>query len=619
MRNGLAAFCALCAFLGFSALVLRGQGPEEKYVGIYNLIQEGDAWRAKRQPRAAADAYAKAYAILKEYPALHPGWNENVVGYRMQYLTRQLETLAPHLLATNSPGVALPPAPPEGPQPAPASIIPTPPPPPPTLPEPGPAPSPPADTVKALSDEIARLTRMNANLEDRLKEALSVQPAAVDARELAKAEDRIRQLQQELDLLRVSLEQEKARAVPAAPPAVPATPPPAAVDPALAEQERVLIADLKERLVRQNALLQTLRQENAGLKTQLTLATASVAVATSPSAVLSAGVGAPQDLDVARAIIAALQATNVALRTEQILLQNRIRDLSRSEADLRSDKVNELTAQRDELRGKLAVALRELERTKSRPAARGTDDLATRLESVLAKLDVYEAKAVPYTPEELVLFQRRATNAPAAVANAEKITVADLPPNTGTLIAKAMQASREHRFDEAEHLLLEVLSTNQNHVFTLDNLAAVQLKQERLEQAEKTLQHALKLEPQNPHTLFLLGHLRFKQAQYDPALDALSLSAKLNPDDPWTQYFLAQTLIQKGARTAAETALRKALQLKPEWPEAHHSLALVYATQQPPFRELAQWHYSKALAQGHSPDSELRRLIGNNPAPAPTP
>jgi len=56
--------------------------------------------------------------------------------------------------------------------------------------------------------------------------------------------------------------------------------------------------------------------------------------------------------------------------------------------------------------------------------------------------------------------------------------------------------------------------------------------------------------------------------------------------------------------------------LKPGWAEAHFSLAMVYATQQPPFRELAQWHYQKALASGYPRNQEFERLAAEKGAVA---
>jgi cytochrome c-type biogenesis protein CcmH/NrfG len=137
-----------------------------------------------------------------------------------------------------------------------------------------------------------------------------------------------------------------------------------------------------------------------------------------------------------------------------------------------------------------------------------------------------------------------------------------------------------------------------------------------LADAEKSLHQALAVEPEDSASLYLLGSLKFRQEKYDEALDALSLSAKIDPDKPQTQYYLGKTLIQKGNRGPAETALRRAVQLRPGWAEAHYLLAVVYATQQPNFKELAQWHYQKAIGGGHPRNPDLEKWM-EEPKPSP--
>jgi Flp pilus assembly protein TadD len=104
--------------------------------------------------------------------------------------------------------------------------------------------------------------------------------------------------------------------------------------------------------------------------------------------------------------------------------------------------------------------------------------------------------------------------------------------------------------------------------------------------------------------------LRFQQGKYDEAFDALSRSAQLDPKNAETQNYLGITLSQQGQREAAETALRKAVMLNPNYAGAHHNLAVVYATQKPPFLELARYHYRKALALGQPNNPELEKQIG---------
>ena len=129
------------------------------------------------------------------------------------------------------------------------------------------------------------------------------------------------------------------------------------------------------------------------------------------------------------------------------------------------------------------------------------------------------------------------------------------------------------------------------------------------EDAEKNLRKALAADPQDSASLFLYGRLKFMQEKWDDALDNLSRAAAIMPDEPRTQFYLGKTLIQKGNRSQAEKVLRKAVQLKPCWGEAHYLLAVLYGTQQPPFKELAEWHYKKAIAGGYPRNPEFEKTI----------
>jgi Tfp pilus assembly protein PilF len=69
------------------------------------------------------------------------------------------------------------------------------------------------------------------------------------------------------------------------------------------------------------------------------------------------------------------------------------------------------------------------------------------------------------------------------------------------------------------------------------------------------------------------------------------------------------TLSQKGQRAPAEAALRRAVQLDPNYAEAHHNLAIVYATQTPPYMELAKYHYDRARQAGQPANPDLEKLL----------
>src|SRR5207247_706285 len=143
----------------------RGEGPDDKYVQIYNLIQEADGLNENGQAREAALKYFDAEKALKALQSEYPDWNGNVVKVRLSYITSKMASLAQKLPATN----------------APPAIVAN---------EPRTVHNE-TNQLKELQEELKRLTGQNALLEAKLKEALSVQPATLDPRELAKAEEQI--------------------------------------------------------------------------------------------------------------------------------------------------------------------------------------------------------------------------------------------------------------------------------------------------------------------------------------------------------------------------------------------------------------------------------------------
>ena len=134
----------------------------------------------------------------------------------------------------------------------------------------------------------------------------------------------------------------------------------------------------------------------------------------------------------------------------------------------------------------------------------------------------------------------------------------------------------------------------------------------KLLEAETNLKRALALDSEDAFSLALLGLLKFRQQKPDEAFDALSRSAQLDPENAQTQNYLGLALAQKGQREAAEAAFRKAIQIAPGYAVAHYNLAVYYATQQPPTRELARWHYQKAVSVGHPKSDELEKLLARN-------
>ncbi len=500
------------------------QGADEQYVRIYHLIQEADNLNDAGRVRDAVGRYMEAQNALKSFQAAHPDWNQRIVKFRLEYIAARLQPLPHDLPGTNAPTVV-------------ATVT------------PGPAGSSLTNQLNDLQAEIARLTRDNAILEAKLKEALSVQPPA-GAQEMARAEERIRQLQKERDLLKVALDQQQGTAM-------------KLTDPAAMESERKLIAGLQEKLNNQTALSERLQKENDDLKQQI----ASLKPLNGTPSGGKNELGS--QLQLARATIASLQASNLALRSAQVAMEKK-----------------------------------PAEAAKAAPP-----DIQRQLALALARLEVYEARQVPYSPEELALIKQPDTRVSMSATNAFARRSRELPPGTGPLMDEARRATESGRFEDAEKKLQDILRQDEKNVYVLGTLAQLQMDMKRTAEAEANLQKLLSIDPQDPAGRLTLGILRFQQGKHDEAADNLSLTAKMTPDDWRAQYFLGKALLEKGMRPQGEAALRKAISLRPGWGEAHYSLAMVYATQQPPFKELAQWHYQKALLGGYPRNQDFERLL----------
>jgi tetratricopeptide (TPR) repeat protein len=303
------------------------------------------------------------------------------------------------------------------------------------------------------------------------------------------------------------------------------------------------------------------------------------------------------------------------LETERAALEQETKELkskldSAATASKKSDakKIKELEEENDDLKQRVTTLTKDLNR-RSLGGGRNASEQGKQIETLRARLDVLEARQVPYTQEELALLKTPEAVLAAPDPKAGKKSMKEIPPGAGALVAEAQRAFQTRRFEDAEKKYLEVLRQDEKNIYILANLAAIQLELNKLDAAEKNLARSLALDPDDPFSLSMWGILKFRQKNYEEALNALSRSAKLDPDSAETQNYLGITLSQKGLRGPAETALRKAIQLRPRYPDAHHNLAVVYATHQPPSLELARWHYDKAIALGHARASDLERIL----------
>lgn len=350
-------------------------------------------------------------------------------------------------------------------------------------------------------------------------------------------------------------------------------------------------------------------------------------VVTPPAVVTNPKTATPAKTAELEKTIEKLRTEKSALEKEKKTMEAQAKAPAASRAE--SGRIKQLEKERDELLKKLNETNRERYEKKAKGQPAQVADLTREIASLRTRLASLEAKKEPYTAEELALFnstplQQMAVKAPTAATNTtetaaaspakagvkpQRRTAKELPAGAGLLDAEAKRAFAAKRYKDAENRYLQILKLDDHNIYTLANLAAAQLEASKFDDAEKNLKAALAQDPDDGYSLSLLGILKFRQDKYDDAFEILSRAAELDPLNPETQNYLGITLSQRGQRGPAEAALRKALQLDPRYGGAHHNLAVIYATQQPPFLELAKWHYQKALSAGHAPNADLEKML----------
>lgn len=595
---------------------------DDQYLMIYSLLQQGDNLADSGQPQRALTQYAEAQTELQQFQKVFPDWYPNIVNFRLKYLAEKIADVTASLpvpvpaqvaAATNAPT-----------RPVAAANA-----------GQGAAPAQTDAEVKELRNRLQQLQADNTTLAAKLKEALSVQPAAIDSRELTRAQQQIESLTKENDLLKASLSQGKSRTNVVNL---------AADSAALRELQAALVAaNLKlagqteraDNLALENQALQSrmqtlmaspdalaaLRAENAVLKKQI--ADLKLAAAKAPDIARI-----QDDEKQAQLQVIAFQSQSQIWKLEKAALENKLKkslaaasvapvpavappsDQSKNEA-----LIQELTHERDDLRAQLGEANEKLATSSKKSASKQVAALTAEVETLRGRLSVDESQPVPYTPEELALFN---APAPSATPPAAQKADTEMPAGSTALVAQAQSYFSERQFGRAETNYLQVLERDSNNVVVLGNLAAIEVEEGKLDEAETHLKSALALNPDDAFNLSRLGYLKFQQDKYDEALDALGRAAKLDPQNPEIQNYLGVALSHKGLRVQAETALRKAIQIDPNYAAAQNNLAVIYLTQKPPLVQLARWHYQKALDAGQprNPDFE-KALAGETPAPAP--
>ena len=563
--------------------------PQDDYLQIYVMINEGDKLDNSGQKSQAREKYENALNKLEKLKNENPEWEPTIVKYRIKYLNDKLSNLKsakdnsptpvekPATPAAEKPATTTPPAP-SAPAPAP-SETPTPA----IQKSEAPAPAVTSDDPSALRQKIIALTgdlestrtelkQAKNDLEQaltekkQLKEKLSASPAP-DAN-VAKLQEENAGLRQKLTATEESLKK-------------------AAGGELSGEMTslRGQVDSLEKKLAEANARSAELTRATDDYKKQI------ASLTTQLQATGSAG---KSDSTLAK--------ENAMLRS---ILDRQLKEQARREAARRLvlDEFKNLAVSTEALKTQMEVL--------SSPLVSLSNEEQDMLKFSAPSL-VTPAPAAPAAPAT----SSSTSNTPTLSKDAEKPSSPEsfsekprIPDEFKDVAAKATSLYNEKKFDEAATAYEQILAKYPQSIYALSNLGVVRFQQQKYPEAEKPLREAIRVAPNDAFSHSVLGIVLVQQEKYDDAIQVLSRAVALDPNDAKTRNYLGISSSRKGLQEAAEQECRKAIELDDSYGDAHFNLAVIYATQTPPSKELAKRHYNRALELGVPKDAELEKLL----------
>jgi tetratricopeptide (TPR) repeat protein len=569
----------VCAAWWVPVLGHTAASPQDDYLQIYVMIQDGDRLATAGQNSQGREKFETALSRLEKLKNENPEWEPTIVKYRIKYLNEKLEAMktskdsAPAITpASKSPPAS---APGEKTAVAPQSS------------ESLPATSPKAAAAPAASDDPSALRQKIIGLSG----------------ELESARTELRQAKSDLDLAVSDKKQlqEKLSAVPAAPSA--------------------------------DANMTKLQDENSALRTKLTSAEDSLKKA--------AGGEIAGELSSLRGQVDALEKKLAEANGKSAELTRANEDYKKQISSLTAQLQQTGTAGKSDgalakentmLRGILDRQLKEQAR---REAARRLvldefKNLAVSTEALKTQMDVLSSPLVALTNDEESMLKvsapsLMAAEPAAAAASAGTATLASpaekpvspesfsekprIPEEFKETAAKATALYNEKKFDESAAAYEQILVKYPQSIYALSNLGVVRFQQQKYPEAEKALREAIRVAPNDAFSHSVLGISLVQQEKYDDAIQVLSRAVALDPNDAKTRNYLGISSSRRGLQEAAEQECTKAIELDEGYGDAHFNLAVIYATKTPPTKELAKRHYNRALELGVPKDPELEKLL----------
>ncbi len=200
----------------------------------------------------------------------------------------------------------------------------------------------------------------------------------------------------------------------------------------------------------------------------------------------------------------------------------------------------------------------------------------------------------------------------ASLTNGSVATLAAdfVPPDVLPIKSAAIELLRSEKYEETAEELRKIVLKYPENLYGLSCLGGVLHFLTKYSEAEAVLLRAVMVAPNDLYCLSLLGMCYYELGRYEDCISTFERVVKLDPNDSTACGYIGVSWYHKGQPLRAEAEIRKAISLNPNNGGAHMNLAVIFACQKPPLKEMAAHHYKTALKLGLPADSELERLIG---------
>ena len=239
--------------------------------------------------------------------------------------------------------------------------------------------------------------------------------------------------------------------------------------------------------------------------------------------------------------------------------------------------------------------------------AKRTSTVPVTINNPDAKKNSDGGESLPPAPESANSPSSSADNPPGP--NVETTFQPGVPKELIPLAREAKENFDRGKYRAAERQYHDLLEKSPNNLYSLSNLGVVLFRTGKLKAAELTLKKAITIAPKDEFSRTTLGIVFYRQSKFDEALTELTKALAINPKSATAHNYLGITASQKGWQEAAEKEMLAAIDVNPDYADAHFNLAVIYATSNPPSKELAKRHYSKATSLGAEPDPSLEKML----------